>query len=292
MVSAAAFSQEDFDEKWYEKYQTEDGTKLTRDFTFGLNSDFNAVPNNSVFEDFEFLRSELPEELPVFAPYQAWEIDSSKAKIFVAPNGRDSNPGTIDKPLLTAKSAIDRLTMLKNRQGGVTVYFREGVYSIPDGLEIPAQAGGNNNNPVFISSYNNEKVTFTGGIAIHGSEMKPVNDAVGLKKLQTLAKPHIYSVDLKKLGYNQFGEFSQSLRPVLYVDGIKYTIARWPNADNTSMAEYKGADAKLGVVNAGDIIMSGGTEVGEYTGTRGEGMEFQVVDSRPFSWEKTDNIWM
>ena len=48
-------------DKWYEDYTTEYGTKLTRDFTFGLKSDFAAAPSDDVFENFKFFRSELPE---------------------------------------------------------------------------------------------------------------------------------------------------------------------------------------------------------------------------------------
>ena len=58
----SGFSVTSADSRWYEDYTTEHGTKLTRDFTFGLKSDFAAAPSDDVFENFKFFRSELPEE--------------------------------------------------------------------------------------------------------------------------------------------------------------------------------------------------------------------------------------
>ena len=292
ILTTSAFAAEEQKVNWYESYVTADGTRLTRDFNFGLLDELRPLPGNSTFENFEFLRSELPDELPVFAPYQPWEIDSSKTKLFVSPNGKDSNDGSIDTPLLTPQRAVERVNNMQNKQGGVTVYFREGIYSVPEGMKLSGQSGGNNETPVFYSSYNGENVTFTGGIAINGSEMNPLNDEIGSRKIPLLAKPHIYSVDLKKLGYTEFGSFSQSLRPELYIDGVKYTIARWPNAANTGMAQYTESDGNSGVISSGDIIIAGGTEIGRYTGETGNGIEFKVSDQRPFSWENTDNIWM
>ena len=279
------------DSRWYEDYTTEHGTKLTRDFTFGLKSDFAAAPSDDVFENFKFFRSELPEELPVFAPYNAGEIDNSRIKLYVSTDGKDNNPGTIDKPFKTIARAVEYAKRLEDKSGGLTIYLREGTYSVLDGINIPLELSGTEENPTFISSYNNENVVITTAVAINGSDMEIAKDSVADAKLQDSVKDKVYSIDLKKLGYEDFGTFTETLRPALYVDGVAYTVSRWPNGENTRMAKYEGADGENGVIETGDILTAaGGT--GTYTGDTGTGFEFVVASNRPFNWENTGNIWM
>ena len=76
---------------WYENYVTEGGTRLTRDYSFGLTENFDATPQNGLKERFEFFKNELPDEVPLFAPFTKEEIAKSKIKIFVAPYGDDRN---------------------------------------------------------------------------------------------------------------------------------------------------------------------------------------------------------
>ena len=196
------------DSRWYEDYTTEHGTKLTRDFTFGLKSDFAAAPSDDVFENFKFFRSELPEELPVFAPYNAGEIDNSRIKLYVSTDGKDNNPGTFDKPFKTIARAVEYAKRLEDKSGGLTIYLREGTYSVLDGINIPLELSGTEENPTFISSYNNENVVITTAVAINGSDMEIAKDSVADAKLQDSVKDKVYSIDLKKLGYEDYRNFA------------------------------------------------------------------------------------
>lgn len=280
----------------WDNYVTEStGTQLTRDYALGLNSDYlyDSLPNDTQGR-FDKIREMFPDEVPVFAPYTKAEMAASKTKFYVSPEGSDHGAGTIDDPFKTPERAVRAVNKLKSKQGGVTVYFREGVYAILNALTIGTKSSGaSEKDLVFYTNYEDEEVIFTSATTVTGKDLTKAmdtNDSVFNRKVSEVVKPHIYSVDLSKLGYTNFGTFKRDARPALYVDGTLYTIARWPNTGNTNMARYTGADGAHGVVEVGDITTQG-TTVGTYTGERGIGIEFQVANPRPFNWENTDNIW-
>ena len=77
--------------------------------------------------------------------------------LVVAPYGNDSNSGTLEAPLKTLEKAKD---ILKSDTNGdpVTVWFREGTYTINETVEFTAEDRGN----VLYRSYPGEKVSFSG----------------------------------------------------------------------------------------------------------------------------------
>ncbi|MBQ2897623.1 MAG: right-handed parallel beta-helix repeat-containing protein [Clostridia bacterium] len=267
----------------WENYVTEStGTKLTRDYTLGLTDDYlyDSMPTESTEERFNKMRTQLPEEVPVFAPYTKAEIAASAVKFYVAPDGSDFNEGSIEKPFKTFERAVRAVNKLKSKKGGVTVYFREGVYSIFSAVKLTSMSSGaSEKDLVFYSNYGDEQVIFSSAISVTGSQLQKANDEVFNRKVQASAKPYIYSIDLKALGYTDFGTWTKTKRPSLYVDGALYDLARWPNGDNTNMAEYKGPGAVAGVVSQGGPNDS-------------EGIAFQFANPRPLKWENTDNIWI
>ena len=281
---------------WYENYVTEGGTRLTRDYSFGLTENFDATPQNGLKERFEFFKNELPDEVPLFAPFTKEEIAKSKIKIFVAPYGDDRNgDGSIEKPYKTFQKAVDVAENKKLKGGGITIYLRKGTYTMSNGTKMSVKLSGTERNPTFISAYENEEVTFTTADSIDASKFEPVSDEVGLRKLQPDSKNKVRSVNLKELGIENVAEITSTTRPTLYVDGVEYNLARWPNTENIGMLKYEeGPYAKYGVVDVGPII----EEVFEfpelkYTGEMpGNGFEFCVASNRPFRWENTGNIWM
>lgn len=275
----------------WENYVAEStGTKFTRDYTLGLTGEYDDVPNSGTEDRFKHVRASLPDEIPCFAPYTRAEIDASQTKFYVAPNGNDKNDGTIDKPFATPNRAIKAVNALKSKRGGVTVYFREGMYSLSDTLKLTSKTSGlDEKNLVFFSNYEDEKVTFVGAAAVSGKDFKPANDAKFKSKVPALAQPYVVSVNLKELGFKDMGTWTNDSRPSLYVDGAAYTIARWPNGANTSMAQYTGKDGAHGVKNVG--YHGTASELGP-AGSGTGNFAFKYSNPRPHSWEFTDNIWM
>ena len=275
----------------WENYVAEStGTKFTRDYTLGLTGEYDDVPNSGTEDRFWHVRNSLPDEIPCFAPYTRAEIDASQTKFYVAPNGDDKNPGTIDEPFATPYRAVKAVNNLKSKRGGVTVYFREGMYSLSESLKFNNKTSGlDEKNLVFFSNYEDEKVTFVGAAAVSGKDFKPANDAKFKARVSTLAQPYIVSVNLKELGFKDMGTWTNTSRPSLYVDGAVYEIARWPNGANTSMAQYTGLDGEFGVKNKGYQTTS--SELGA-AGSGTGGFAFKYSNPRPHNWVFTDNIWM
>lgn len=291
LIAAPYFSVSAAEKPWYEGYVTEYGTTLTRDFSFGLSNDLPPAYNKDMKSNFFGYRSELPDEIPVFAPYTDEEIAKSANKIYVSVDGDDLNPGTIEKPVKTVSAAFELARKQGMKKGGLTIYLREGTYSSTSGFDFNTGINGTQKHPTFISAYPGEEVVLTTAVSVKGSQMKVADDAVANKKLSDTVKGKVYSVNLKELGYTDFGTFSTSIRPTLYVDGVQYQIARWPNAENTGMVKYNGADGEYGVIESGDVTIVAG-RTGGYTGDRGIGFEFVMSSSRPLKWENTGNIWM
>ncbi len=90
--------------------------------------------------------------------------------LVVAPYGDDSNAGTLKAPLKTLEKAKE---LLKNNTGNdpVTVWFREGTYTINETVEFTAEDRGN----VLYRSYPGEKVSFSGSKEIKGWTETTIN---------------------------------------------------------------------------------------------------------------------
>ena len=77
-------------------------------------------------------------------------------KIYVSLSGSDSADGTITKPFATINAAKEKA---KKLSGSVTVYFREGTYTIDNTVKFDKSDKSN----VTYKAYNNERVTLTSG---------------------------------------------------------------------------------------------------------------------------------
>ncbi|GMG32399.1 unnamed protein product [Aspergillus oryzae var. brunneus] len=79
---------------------------------------------------------------------------SAAADIYVSPSGSDTAAGTIDAPLLSIQSAVDKAT------AGSTIYLREGTYSPTTNIQITKS--GTASAPYVLRAYDGEKVTIDG----------------------------------------------------------------------------------------------------------------------------------
>lgn len=264
------------------------------DYSFGLSDEFPAVKafregemGADTLERFMQVRSELPNELPLFSAYET----EGRYEIYVALNGSDSGAGTKESPFRSIERGMEKAASLVNCSNGIVIYLRGGIYNMQNGLTIPDSLQGSDGRPVIISAYPGETVKFTGGISISGERFKVADDAEAMRKLPEAVKGKVYSVNLKELGYTELPELTTSGVPKLSVDGTEYTIARWPNSENVGMKKYEGDDAVNGVIDPGPIPRNNTANM-PYIPDYGQGFEFQVINPRPFSWENTEDIWM
>jgi len=113
------------------------------------------------------------------------------AELFVAPNGNDSNPGTLTQPLKTLEAA----------RGAKTVFVRGGLYELEHTLKLDAK-----DSDTTWRAYKNEKPVVIGGRQITGFV------------------PHkgdiLKAADIKGIYFRQ-----------LFFDGKRMHLARYPNFD-------------------------------------------------------------
>lgn len=115
---------------------------------------------------------------------------------FVAPNGKDSNPGTLALPMKTIQKAVNKLT------AGDTLYLRAGRYQQKVVLK---NISGRPGQPISIKNYQNEIVEFDGTRALNGQWQHHSG--------------HIYKLNVTQPIWQ------------LFVNGKDMTAARWPNGN-------------------------------------------------------------
>src|SRR6187402_3051323 len=105
-------------------------------------------------------------------------VQSQKAKqFFISPSGNDKNTGTIEKPFATLEKARKevRKILAKEKNISISVYFRAGDYFFKNSIVFDSLDSGTKDHPITYSSYNNERVSFLGGVSM------PVKNATQVK---------------------------------------------------------------------------------------------------------------
>ncbi len=190
------------------------------------------------------------------------EIDyDSKTIIYVAPDGKDTNKGTIDSPFATLEKARDTILAMKNSgslgKSGAVVYFRGGDYVIKNAIEFGEEHSGESEDaPIIYRNYPGEEVNFLGAATLDWSNFKKVTDQSILNRIvDKEARNHVLEVDLFSLGYTELskpswpGPYSygyqmpeltsfleengivkpESEPSALFINGGEMTLARYPN---------------------------------------------------------------
>jgi hypothetical protein len=135
----------------------------------------------------------------------------AKADFHVAPNGRDTNPGTFDAPFASlerARNAV-REKVAAGLHGDVLVLIHGGVYSQTETLTFGPADSGTPDHSITYAAAPGEQVLFSGGRAITGWQKGP-------GEIWTAEIPEV------KAGKWYFRQ--------LFVNGVRATRARTPNA--------------------------------------------------------------
>ena len=184
----------------------------------------------------------------VLVPVSGFAADPTYA-FYVAVDGNDENPGTIDAPFATPERARDAIRELKANGGypdsGVTVYFRGGDYSISSTFELNAQDSGTLSGPNVYKAYPGETVTFMGGKTLDASKFVPISDDNVKKRLKRSAQSAVLQLSLPEQGITDYGEekpygFAQNVLPApmeLFLGDKALTVARYPNEGFIPMGE-------------------------------------------------------
>ncbi|MCX6877758.1 MAG: PDZ domain-containing protein [Verrucomicrobia bacterium] len=129
------------------------------------------------------------------------------AKLFVAPNGQDANPGTLDQPFATLQRAQQAARKVAGREA-VTVMMREGTYYLPETLVLTAEDSGSQAAPIIYQAYEQEQAVISGGIRMRNLKWEPYQDGIMQAKM-----PAGFTTDQ------------------LFANGERQPMARYPDFD-------------------------------------------------------------
>jgi hypothetical protein len=204
----------------------------------------------------------------------------------VGTDGKDTNPGTAQKPFATlAKArAVVRASRLKGE--AVSVVVHGGIYRLENSLEFNGADSGTEASPVIWRAAPGESVRITGGQIVPVDSIKTVTDEAILKRVISVeARTHLLQIDLAALGIKDYGQvgphgFRRPYIPApleLFIGGQPMPIARWPKAGETLIPIGK-------VLDTGSITRNGEPPV--------RGGRFVVPTDRPKLWSKWDDVWI
>ena len=132
------------------------------------------------FKEFDGYKYLLAYNEPAgFSTYTEKEYPLVKdADIYVAVDGNDANPGTLDAPIASFARAKE---MVREKKATATeeikVAFKAGNYGSLDNLTFTAEDSGTEAVPITYCAYGDGDVIFTNGVLISGDEFKPIDDS-------------------------------------------------------------------------------------------------------------------
>ena len=160
-----------------------------------------------------------------------WPCLTSYARDFyVASDGNDANPGTIDRPFATLEKARDTIRLWKARiltADGITVHLCHGSYFRTQSFTLTNQDSGEQGKPITYRAYPGEEVRLIGGYAVPTEAFSPVTPAeAAWTRLDASARGPCLKANLALLGIVSYGD---ALQRELSIDGALMPLARWPN---------------------------------------------------------------
>jgi hypothetical protein len=276
---------------------------VLKDYKGAYDPDFTNSEN--VYTRFLATLAEFPDEISVLAPIEVADYPLSSTVLYVATDGNDSNPGTIDAPLATLQAAAKKL---EGRNGGV-IYVRGGTYASPTSINV--SVSGTIISPVFIKAYEGETPVFVSGKNISPDDFTHpdyANDAVA-QRIPEQAKSAVVVADLLALGFKEeeLDAISSSGIPRLYINGKFQSIARYPNAGETELYFEHVFDTGSVTARDGSVLYDGWikrVKSGEFEHRKSEyytdkhgntnidhGWSIKMVDLTPCTWVNTGDIW-
>lgn len=162
---------------------------------------------------------------------------------YVSPAGNDNAKGTLLEPLKSlegAQKAVREFRSTHRKQGGVTVYFKDGVYLLEKAVKFTPEDSGTEDAPVIYKAVEGEKPVFSGSKTI--SKWTPANDALVKGNLPAEVQGKIYVADLNEAGITDLGDPTDiGKRPELICNSTLQTLARWPNEGFVRAGKAMGA---------------------------------------------------
>ena len=198
------------------------------------------------------------------------------ADLYVALDGDDSQPGTLEQPFSTLERARQAVVDLKNDAGlpvgGVTVWLRGGTFVRTEGFDLGPADSGEEDKPIRYIGFPKEQVRLVGGQILNPGSFSEVTAASPMwDRLHASAKGNVWQVDIAAQGIVDYKLTGGGLTDdriggtEVFMNGQRLQIARWPDPDG----------GEFGFVRVDEKISD---------------TEFKYFGNRPASWEPAENM--
>lgn len=151
--------------------------------------------------------------------------------VYVATEGHGS--GSINSPVSDIMQARSIIAQVEKEiglpYGGIEIYLREGTYTVQDTIKFTKDISGMEDSPIIYRAYNDENVSFNGGIVVKGSEFKDVDDPVVSRMLPDASKVVYADITDKLDGFDMSFKADDPANWNVNYKGENLTVCRWPN---------------------------------------------------------------
>ncbi|UKJ09281.1 right-handed parallel beta-helix repeat-containing protein [Solitalea lacus] len=205
--------------------------------------------------------------------------------IYVSVDGKDSNLGTLKKPFATLQKAqsIVQALIKSNPTDLYTVYIRQGTYFFDKSFVVDSLHSGRKTSPITYCAYQDEKVSFSGGINIPVNRAVVVSNPSIISRLLPEARKKVLQVNLKALGIKNygavkpkgFGRAYSNAAMELFCNKEAMRPARWPNDTLVPIGKVHDPGS---IPRNGDFSQRGG--------------KFSYNVQRPSRWTKANDLWI
>lgn len=159
------------------------------------------------------------------------------AQIYVSPNGKDANVGTLEKPTASLQAALRKVRELRRladpqTKAPIHIFLQGGTYFVEETVLLRPEDSGTEQSPTIIEAAGKEPVILSGGIPI--KDWQPVNQTP--KGLSANLAGKIWVADLGQTMIPQF-QFRQ-----IWVNGQKAIRAK--DTDGAQMNRILSWDRK------------------------------------------------
>ncbi len=220
-----------------------------------------------------------------------YKNNKEAVKIYVAPNGKDTNDGSEQAPLATMQKAKELARVLSKNKTPVDVIFKEGEYVLSSGVEFSKEDSGKKGAWITYKAEEGEKVTFTGTKKLDVSKFEPVTDEKLLSKICDEAKGKVMQLDLAAQGvpkellhwtkradeYDVKQPIGVLVKPQIFLNDRLQHISRWPNS---------GQVKTYGVVDKGATFSYNDPQNVKNGGT------INYKESRPERWIEAEDAFL
>ncbi len=167
--------------------------------------------------------------------YEEAAAEESAFTVYVAPEGNDANPGTLENPVKTLERARNIVREGNTDKLPVTVYLRGGEYILSKTFELTGEDGGTKEAPVVYRAYEDEEVIISGSKAYDLGAFRPVEGEMKELLPTEEAKNHVLVADASELGLNPIvigitGSTYTLDAPLMMLDSHNMNLTRYPNS--------------------------------------------------------------